>query len=144
MGKNSGFWLSLIGLSVAWAGSASAACDANTRVTGNALRTLVAGQTVCGIAGNDKWQEEHRTNGNLTNGELWDYKKGPNDSVDPQKQVGTWSISGNAITYTYGPNVSYSFTVHDEGNGNGPYSFCNGGSPVVTGASFQSSPDCGF
>lgn len=139
MGMISGFWLSLIGLSVAWAGPVSAACDANTRVNGNALRTLVEGRTVCGIAGNDKWQEEHKANG-----ELWDYKKGPNDPVDPQKQVGTWSISGNAVTYNYGPNAIYSFTVHDEGNGNGPYSFCNGGSPVVSGAIFQSSPNCGF
>lgn len=135
MGKNLG--LGLIGLSIVLAGPASAACEVNTRVNGNALRTLVEGQTVCGIAGSDKWQEEHKANG-----ELWDYKKGPNDPIDPQKQVGTWSISSNAITYTYGPNVSYSFTVHDEGSGT--YSFCNGGSPVVTGASFQSSPDCGF
>lgn len=116
---------------------AIAACNANTRVTGNALTTLVTGNTVCAAAGGDRWQEQHRSGG-----ALWDYKKGPSDPVDPSKQVGTWSIASNFITYSYTGGPSYTYSIH--GPTGGPYSFCTGpnGSEVVSGAMFQASPSC--
>lgn len=102
------------------------------------LNALLAGKTVC-VAEDvhqppftDKpalspfWasQEEHRADGSL-----WDYKRGPSDSLDPTKKLGTWSISGNNITYSYtafNPNCSITFTVHDNGNTltEKRYSFC--------------------
>ena len=111
-------------------GEAMAACTAPTRVQGTALSTLITGKTVCAALGADKWQEQHRA-GN----QLWDYKKGPSDPVDPSKQVGTWSIVANNVTYSYTGGASFTYSVHDDG---GTYSFCTApnGSIVVSGATF--------
>jgi hypothetical protein len=64
-----------------------------------------------------QWQEYHQPGGDLI-----DYKKGNNDPVDPTIKVGTWNISGDSVTYTYGPGSSYTYGVF---NDNGNYSFCN-------------------
>jgi len=108
---------------------AQSPCQGSTRV--NDLRDLLPGNTVCGTRGNDSWQEQHRGSG--TSGELWDYKRGPEDRVDPSKELGTWAITQQGqdyrrITYTYtafGSPVSYTFEVHDLGNGS--YNFCGAG-----------------
>jgi len=106
-------------------------CATNTRVTGSALTNLVSGNTVCATRGADRWQEQHRTGG-----QLWDFKKGPSDPIDPTVQVGTWSIAANSITYSYTGGPSFTYSVH----GSGPYSFCTApnGTEVVSGASFLS------
>lgn len=114
-------------------GSAYADCSANTRVTGNTLTTLITGNTICATQGNDKWQEQHRAGG-----QLWDYKKGPGDTVDPTEQVGTWSITSNTLTHSYG-SVSYSYSVHlVSGNS---YTLCG---PSIINATIQAAPSCGF
>jgi hypothetical protein len=118
-------------------GEAMAACASPaTQVTGAALTNLISGNTVCAVQGSDKWQEQHRAGA-----QLWDYKKGPSDPVDPTKQVGTWSIAGDTVTYAYTGGPSYTYSVYDDG---GTYSFCTapGGSIVVSGATFTSSPSC--
>jgi putative hemolysin len=117
-------------------GGAMAACDVKSRVTGSALITLISNQTVCATRGGDKWQEQHRSGG-----QLWDYKKGPSDQVDPSEQVGTWSIASNNVTYTYTGGSSFTYSVHNDG---GAYSFCTApsGAVVVSGATFTSSPSC--
>ena len=117
-------------------GEAVAACS-DPQVTGSALTTLISGQTVCATRGTEKWQEQHRSDGTL-----WDYKKGPNDPVDPTKQVGTWSIdtSLNTVTYSYTGGPSYTYSVH--GPAGGPYSFCTGGSETVGGATFTGGQSC--
>jgi hypothetical protein len=117
------------------AGESMALCEPNTRVTGNALQTLLTGSLVCGrpAAGytgspSDRWQEEH-----IAGGQLFDYKKGPSDTVDPRKQVGTWSIAANQVTYNYSASGPFTRTVHQiAGN---TYSFCTGnnGAEVVRG-----------
>lgn len=106
-------------------------CTTPNRVTGSALTTLVSGNTVCATKGADKWQEQHRSGG-----QLWDYKKGSSDPVDPSKQVGTWRIGSNEVTYSYTGDSSYTYSVHDEGSGTS-YSFCSNGSVVVSGATFK-------
>lgn len=106
-------------------------CTAPNRVNGSALTTLVSGNTVCATKGTDKWQEQHRSGG-----QLWDYKKGASDPVDPSKQVGTWRIASNEVTYSYTGDSSYTYSVHDEGGG-ASYSFCSNGSVVVSGATFK-------
>lgn len=116
------------------AGEAMAACT-DAQITGTDLSNLISGNTVCASAGGDQWQEQHRTGG-----ALWDYKKGPTDPVDPTKQVGTWSFDNQStpttITYQYGASgPSYTYTVH--GASSGTYSFCNGGSEVVSNAMFK-------
>lgn len=120
-----------------WA--AHAQCSGN-QVTGNgnnagSLRTLLQGNTVCGrpAAGypgnvNDRWQEEHLAAG----GALWDYKLGNGPSIDPRKQVGTWTIGGQAgavITHAYQGGSSFGWTVFGPGTNNpgvSVYSFCSG------------------
>ena len=106
-------------------------CTTPNRVNGSALTTLISGNTVCATRGADKWQEQHRIGG-----QLWDFKKGSSDPVDPSKQVGTWGIASNNVTYSYTGGPSYTYTVHDEGGG-ASYSFCSNGSVVVSGATFK-------
>lgn len=110
-------------------GAAIAGCETNTRVTGSALSNLVSGNTVCATRGAERWQEQHRSGA-----QLWDYKKG-SDPVDPSKQVGTWVIASNNITYSYTGGPSFTYSVH----GSGPYSFCTApnGVEVVSGATFR-------
>jgi len=106
-------------------------CATPNRVNGGPLTTLISGNTVCATQGTDKWQEQHRSGA-----QLWDYKKGSSDPVDPSKQVGTWVIASNNVTYSYTGGPSYTYTVHDEGGG-ASYSFCSNGSVVVGGATFK-------
>lgn len=111
-------------------GEAMADCASNTRVTGNALDTLIIGNTVCATRDAEKWQEQHRAGA-----QLWDYKKGSSDKVDPSKQVGTWGIRANEVMYYYTGGPSYTYSVH--GTAGGPYSFCTNGAEIVSGATFK-------
>lgn len=103
-------------------GRANAACT-GTPLTTTQLTSLLTGNMVCASHGGDRWQEEHRVGG-----QLWDYKKGPGDPIDPEEQVGTWTITGatghaaGLVNYMYSGGSTYSYTVFN--NGNGTYSFC--------------------
>ncbi|MHB1247203.1 MAG: hypothetical protein ACYCZH_12235 [Sulfuriferula sp.] len=111
-------------------GEAMATCASPaTMVTGTTLTNLVTGNTVCATRGGEKWQEQH-----LGDGTLWDYKKGANDPVDPTKQVGTWSIGADTITYTYTGGPSYIYNIYNNG---GVYSFCTNGAEIVSNATFK-------
>ncbi|MDX2367868.1 MAG: hypothetical protein QNK36_05615 [Colwellia sp.] len=100
-----------------------------------ALTTLLPGKTVCASFGGEQWQELHTGAGSLI-----DYKKGPVDPVDPSENVGSWSVSGNTVTYNYGSGGSYSYRIFDNG---GTYSFC-GISPAPTEivATLQTASKC--
>ncbi|MBL8447019.1 MAG: hypothetical protein JNJ44_06360 [Zoogloeaceae bacterium] len=119
-------------------GQASANCTDN-RVAQNNLRSLLAGNTVCGERGSgaslERWQEEHLGTGNGASA-LWDFKLGAGHPVDPRKQVGTWEASNGAgatVSYIYtGSATTYSYAVYRVGTTD-RYSFCNspGGTEVV-------------
>ncbi|MGC1818828.1 MAG: hypothetical protein WA900_14375 [Casimicrobiaceae bacterium] len=105
---------------------ANASCTSGDLIKSNGpapnIGSVLTGNTVCATLGSDKWQEYHQTGGNL-----YDYKKGPSDPVDPTTQVGTWGISGNGsnsvISYTYGSTTyTYSFCGLPAG---GPYTSYN-------------------
>ncbi len=98
---------------------AMAACSGPAvQVTEEALDTLLNNSTVCASRGGESWQEEHHAGGVLT-----DYKMGPNDTVDPTKQLGNWVMANtDTVTYTYTNGSVYSFQVWD--NGDGTHSFC--------------------
>lgn len=70
----------------------------------------------------------------MAGGSLQDYKKGPGHAVDPSKTVGTWSVSGDTVQYSYveGGTTSgpFSHTVHNSGGG--AYSVCQSGAEVAT------------
>lgn len=111
----------LVGLgSLYLSGEAMAAC------TGTPLSpSLLTGYTLCTSRGKDSWQEYHEAGGRLI-----DYKMGPNDRIDPTKQVGTWSASGTNVVYRFGSGYSM-YRVF--ANGGTSYSVCgNDGEFVVT------------
>jgi len=103
------------------AGCASPSIQVTSTSDATLFDTL-SGNTIC----TSDSQEEHRS-GN----QLWDYKKGPSDPVDPTAQVGGWNISDTDVTYTYGDN-SYTFTLFKNPTSAAtPYTFCNGSTPAV-------------
>jgi hypothetical protein len=113
---------------------AQATCTCGgTRVVGNDLLALLGNRTVCAAVGNESWQEFHTGNTNA-GGPLIDYKKGPNDRVDPSEPVGSWSIAANRVTYNYGAGGTYVYDVC-AATGN-TVNFC-GGSRNVTGATVR-------
>ena len=78
-------------------------------VTGTALVTLVAGQTMCAARAPDRWQEFHQ-GATTAGGALIDWKRGAGHPTDPTETVGTWLISNDRLTHTYG-GTSYSWLV---------------------------------
>jgi len=110
-------------LSVFFTQNAFAACD---NPVSNATAEL-SNTTVCvGSSPNWEHQEEH-----YSNGDLWDYKKGPSDPIDPSEDLGSWEATGSVVTYNYG-SAPYIFTLHKSGSST--YEFCNGTAPIVSGA----------
>lgn len=119
-------------------GRAMAACS-GTALTASQLTLLLNSNMVCGSAGTDRWQEEHRAGG-----ELWDFKKGPGDPVDPEERVGTWSVlsGGHAaglVNYVYSGGSTFSYTVYNDGGGT--YSFCGPG--TIVQATIKTGPNWG-
>lgn len=122
---------------------AQAECTNQRRVTGKAFSNLVqcgsitcntnSGSTVCAMRGNDRWQSQHHPGG-----DLWDYKRGPGDPMDPSKKVGNWKTQGNSITYEYAGGHRYTYSIHT--NSAGGYDFCespNGGVASISNAVFK-------
>lgn len=126
----------LIGIALAMglaaAGHADAqGCRSGQRVSSN-LGKLLAGSTVCAVAGNEAWQEYH--GGGASGGSLVDYKRGPNHPVDPSKTVGSWLVlTGNSgqgtgndatVVYDYGGAGRISFEVWQPNRQVQRYNFC--------------------
>ena len=96
-------------------------CAGGTLITAVAALTgQLAGRTVCGMAGTDRWQEFH-SGASAAGGPLIDWKLGPGHPVDPSKQTGTWSVQGPdgsaAAVYNYGTGGTYAYAVCQEGVG---------------------------
>ncbi|MBZ8138283.1 hypothetical protein CLD22_00010 [Rubrivivax gelatinosus] len=102
-------------LLAAAAASAQAPCAENARLSGPQINSQIGGKTMCATRGNDRWQEFHQSGGALI-----DFKKGPNDPVDPSKQVGTWSLGSSGadtvLTHSYGAGQNYSWAVCSTGS----------------------------
>ena len=97
----------------AGAAAAQGVCSGNgARILGtDVLTQTVRGQTMCASRGAERWQELHRFGGDLI-----DFKKGPNDPVDPSTRVGSWSVvpgAGGAalLRHDYGGGQVYDFAV---------------------------------
>lgn len=90
---------------------------------GVSLTTLLTNNMVCvknanvGQAGNAWYNQEYHQSG----GTLIDYKKGPSDTVDPQKTVGTWAIGTGPtdceVTYNYtAGNLTFRYNIYVNGS----------------------------
>ena len=119
-----------------FANTAVANCTSDPIVQGRPLEQLLSGSLVCGRPGAnypggasspDRWQEEHHTDG-----ELWDYKKGNGNAIDPRKKVGTWSFvrandkgaTAIQVTHSYTGGNSYTWDVRR--GSSLKFSFCKG------------------
>ncbi len=122
-----------------FAGAAMADCTTSPLVTGRTLTNAFSSKLVCGRPGPaypggasspDRWQEEHLA----PSGELWDYKLGASNVVDPRKQVGTWSINAaeTQVTHSYTGGPSFTWDVRLAAAPN-TYSFCAGSAEHVVG-----------
>ena len=101
-----------------------------TRVT--ALTTLLNGNTLCAASGNDTWQEQHRSGG-----ELWDFKLGANSTIDPTAKVGIWKIvdgPSSTLNHDYGAGGSFTWAVCQVGTTN---TYTLVGNITITGATVQ-------
>ena len=106
------------------------------------LQKLLSGEHVCAVRLGDVWRERHDASGKLV-----DIKKGLNDPVDPEKEVGTWSVTDDgtadaAVTYTYnafGPAVSFKYKVYKIKSTTGTHDFCDVNTPanIVANATIQ-------
>lgn len=92
---------------------------------------LLSGKTVCAKKGGERWQEYHDPQGKLI-----DWHHGPKDKSDPSAPVGSWRSDASSITYDYGPNAVYKWSLCrvSANPGQTPtYNFCKS-DDSVTGA----------
>jgi hypothetical protein len=95
-------------------------CSSSPQVAASVL----AGKSIDASGGGENWKESH-----CGSGKLW--KVGAGTAVDPAVEIGTWSVSGNDVTYDYGTGGSFTWTLHNDGGST--YFFCNGTSEVASG-----------
>ncbi len=144
MKANHAFFTLFLALGFAGPVSAQSPCPSGARLNQTQLGNTFPGNTLCAQRSADKWQEQHRTGG-----QLWDYKLGTSSTMDPTKQVGTWVISGtgsNAVlTHTYG-TASYSWAVCGPGGVNTGYTLIStGAAGTISGAEVKAGAvPCGF
>ena len=120
----------LLAALLALAGTAQAQnnCPCNgsvgTQLTGTTNPTLgaaLAGKMACASVGNERWQAWH--SGTAAGGDLWDFKRGPTDAVDPSAKMGTYRIESSPRLAKVGRDTAASDTVvYDYGAG-GRYSY---------------------
>lgn len=84
-----------------------------TGLTTPTISSVLSGNSVDANAPDgENWKEIH-----CSAGALQKVGQGVGDPVDPQRVVGTWSTSGNTVTYTYTGLPSYNWTFWwDEDN----------------------------
>ena len=91
------------------------------------IQSVLGGKYACvGARPSLQNNELHTGTTTATSGQVLDYKQGPSDLNDPSDTVahptGTYSISGDVITYTYG-SQSYSYNINQTPSGS-VYTFC--------------------
>ncbi len=80
---------------------------------------FISNALICATRGSDRWQEWHGGSS-----QLWDYKLGASSTMDPSKQVGTWSSANGSsatVTHTYG-GTSYVWAICRT-NSSAPYDY---------------------
>jgi hypothetical protein len=139
--------LSLAMLGVPAAAQQNCSCGGGARLTEAEIGALLFNKTVCAKLGTDAWQEFH--NGSVSGGRVIDYKLGPNDKVDPSKDMGSWQPTGGngaqaRVTYNYGSGGSYAYEVCRNG---ATVHFCGsqyGGRNILGATLKDGQQSCGF
>ena len=114
---------------------AMAACPTTALASRSDIRSLLSYRHVCATVNGQSWNRLHMGSG-FGPSNIQDYKRGPQDQVDPSRVVGTYTInsgsSGNpdTITYDYGTGGSDTYVVTPAAQTPGTYRLCN----VSTGA----------
>lgn len=82
----------------------------------------------------ENWKEVHCSS---SGGELQKVGQGVGHPVDPQRVVGTWSTSGNTVTYTYTGLSPYTWTFWWDENNSEADTYCwenpTGNATIATG-----------
>ena len=102
-----------------------------THVVGIALKNLLESHTVC-VGNSSPWQaqEYHKTPSGAADN-LIDFKHGASSPNDPTAPVGSWTISGNIVSYTYHDSGTvYNDQVYD--NHDSTYTFCDQNDNLTT------------
>jgi hypothetical protein len=112
---------------------AFAQCD--TTNTSAVDGSRLEGNLVCAFKGaggpNERWSEMHYDGGpSINGGTLGEWGRGSDDPAGSyDADVGSWSFSGNTITYNY--DSTYVWTLYGP-DSTTPTVFCNGGTLVAT------------
>lgn len=139
MSKSTQCMVAVALLGVAAAASAQTCPNGGARLNRNQIGNQIIGKTMCAASGNDRWQEFHQGNSGDSIGALIDYKKGPNDKVDPSQTVGSWSYAGaddnTLLVHNYGGSATYSWAVC--GSNGGPYTLVSTSGVTVTNVTIR-------
>jgi len=100
-----------------------AGCPAGFEQSNN-VRNLMKNNTLCASSGSDSYQEFHA----WPSGILTDYKRGPNDPVDPSADVGTWWADNNNSKITH---------EYNNGGGKWAWAICVNGSGQIVMVDFN-------
>jgi hypothetical protein len=107
---------------------AAAVCPTTSLLSQVQIRDTLSNKYGCASRGSERWNELHMGAG-FGPHNVQDYKRGPTDTVDPTKIVGTYTIGGNVvgtITYDYGSGGAYTYVVQGSTDVNAPpFTFCN-------------------
>jgi hypothetical protein len=138
--------LSLFALLTVMGGTGSALADCpgdgyNTLLDNTALQAQIADQSIDANAPDgENWKEIHCGSG--TTGNLEKVALGPGHPVDPQRKVGTWTITGGAMQYAYdGGGGTYTWRIYSNGSGGYCWQENSGGGAVIA-TGIITSVDC--
>jgi len=97
-------------------------CETNgytTQLTSSSSPTLavaITGKQInANSLGGENWKEIHCDSTTGHAGQLQKVGVSPTDPVDPQTQVGNWSISDDTVNYNYGTGGNYYWRVYTNG-----------------------------
>jgi len=110
-------------------GNGNAFGKVKSAATAADVTALLSGSTVCvGSTGNWENQEMH-----YATGALWEYARGSGHPTDPSALIGSWSVdSAGVVTYTYGNNNKFYYTVSLVSGNTYTFTGVNGTSATVT------------